>query len=278
MMSRKVTIQGVDGCFHEVAAKSYFAGEQIQTLSCMSFEELFERTTGDDKLYGVAAIENTIAGSLLQNYDMLRSSPLKIIGEHKLRISHSLVALPGQSIDSIEEVSSHPIALMQCREFLGRHSHMKVVERDDTAGSAQRIAHGGLRSQAAICSELAAEIYGLEVLERAIETNKRNFTRFLILASASQDDPAKVNKASLALCLTHAQGSLAKILAVLAFYDMNLTKIESMPIIGQEWEYRFYIDLTFEDYDRYRQSVEAVKPLTSELQILGEYAEAKEIV
>lgn len=274
----KVAIQGVEGCFHEVAARGYFAEEQVLSVPCDTFDALFERVAADSNLCGIVAIENTIAGSLLQNHELLRQSNLAVVGEYKLRISHVLCALPGDSIDTIREVHSHPIALMQCGEFLKRHPSFKVVERDDTAGSAREIAERGLRGHAAICSAWAARHYGMEILEEGIETNKHNFTRFLILAhtdTQSAMQTAHPDKASLAFTLQHAHGSLSKVLTILSFYDINLTKIQSLPIIGCEWEYRFYIDLTFDDVVRYHQAVAAILPLVSDLKTLGEYAEFK---
>ena len=274
----RVAIQGVEGCFHEVAARNYYAGEQVQSVPCDTFDDLFERMAADDTLYGIVAIENTIAGSLLQNHELLRASNLSVVGEYKLRISHVLCALPGDTMETIREVHSHPIALMQCGDFLKRHPSFKVVERDDTAGSAREIAECGLRGHAAICSAWAAKRYGMEILEEGIETNKHNFTRFLVLAHSDSEQCASVeqpDKASLAFCLQHSQGSLSKVLTILSFYEINLTKIQSLPIIGHEWEYRFYIDLTFDDVVRYRQAVAAILPLVSDLKTLGEYAEFK---
>lgn len=274
---KRITIQGIAGCYHETAARNYFEGEPVETLPCHTFDELFTRTAADPELIGIAAIENTIAGSLLPNHELLRASSLRIVGEYKLRISHVLAALPGQGIGDIREVHSHPIALMQCGEFLKAHPQMKVVERDDTAGSAAEIASGGLAGHAAICGELAARIYGLDILERGIETNKHNFTRFLLLASPDRavelTSHRHADKASLVFTLPHTQGSLSKVLTLLSFYDVNLTKIQSLPIIGREWEYRFYVDVTFSDIARYRQAVEAARPLTSDFRTLGEYSE-----
>lgn len=275
---KRVTIQGIAGCFHETAARGYFADEEIETVPCRSFDELFARMAEERSLLGIAAIENTIAGSLLPNHELLRTSPLRIIGEYKLRISHVLAALPGQTIDDITEIHSHPIALMQCGEFLKAHPAMKAVERDDTADSAREIARQQLRGHAAICGALAAEMYGLEILARGIETNRHNFTRFLLLADAARAAglaPERIDKASLVFTLTHTRGSLSSVLALLSFYEINLTKIQSLPIIGREWEYRFYVDVTFDDRTRFRQAVEAARPQTSGLSILGEYAEAR---
>lgn len=274
----KVTIQGVAGCFHDAAAREYFAGKDIETIPFETFHDMFDALEGDASLVGIVAIENTIAGSLLQNHEMLRQSNLRIIGEHKKRISHVLAALPGQSIDSLTEVNSHPMALMQCEQFLRRHPNMKMVERFDTAGSAKEIAENKLSGHAAVCGDYAARLYGLDILEQGIETNRRNFTRFLILANpllASEIGPAEstVNKASIVFTLPHTGGALSKILTILSFYDMNLSKIQSMPIIGREWEYRFYVDLTFSSIVRYHQAIDAVRPLTNELMTLGEYNE-----
>ena len=274
---KQVTIQGEPGCFHEEAARRYFGDEPIEIVPCRTFEAQFERMRHEGSLLGIVAIENTIAGSLLQNHELLRRSESQIIGECKLRISHVLAALPGQRLDELSEVNSHPIALMQCGEFLKAHPQLKAVERDDTAGSAREIAEQRLRGTAAICGAGAAELYGLEILERGIETNKHNFTRFLLLAdrscAAGFTDPARTNKASLVFSLPHTQGSLSKVLTLLSFYEINLSKIQSLPIIGREWEYRFYVDVTFDDAVRYRQAIEAARPLTSDFRILGEYAE-----
>lgn len=276
-MKKRVTIQGIAGCYHEAAARAYFGEEDIETVACATFPEMFARMADDHSLLGIIAIENTIAGSLLQNHELLRKSELNVVGEYKLRISHVLAALPGESLDDIREVNSHPMALMQCGEFLQAHPRMKLVEKDDTAGSAQEIALHHLTGHAAICGRLAAEIYGLNILAEGIETNKRNFTRFLVVADPLHSQwltaGKRINKSSLVFSLPHTQGSLSKVLTILSFYDINLSKIQSMPIIGREWEYRFYIDLTFDNFTRYKQSLEAIRPLTKDFKILGEYAE-----
>lgn len=277
-MEKRVTIQGVAGCFHDAAAKEYFSGEEIVTIPCDTFPGMFEMLSCDASLLGIVAIENTIAGSLLQNHELLRNSNLQIIGEQKLRISHVLAALPGQSMGQLVEANSHPIALMQCEQFLRRHPNLKMIEKFDTAGSAKEIAEQKLTGHAAICGEYAANLYGLEILEKGIETNKRNFTRFLIiadplLASELQPNEREINKSSIVFSLPHTHGALSKVLTIFSFYDINLSKIQSMPIIGREWEYRFYVDLTFESYVRYRQAVDAVRPLMNDFKILGEYKE-----
>lgn len=277
---KRVTIQGIAGCYHDAAAHEFFGDEEIETIPCDTFPSMFDTLRGDPSLFATLAIENTIAGSLLQNHELLRKSNMTIIGEQKMHISHVLAALPGQSIESLTEVNSHPMALMQCENFLLRHPNMKMVEKNDTAGSACEIAEKQLLGHAAICGKYAAQLYGLEVLAEDIQTIKRNFTRFLILADPMAEQTLnplhKKNKASLVFALPHEQGSLSQVLAIFSFYGMNLTKIQSHPILGREWEYRFYINLTFDDYTRYRQSVDAVRPLISDFKILGEYEEFKQ--
>lgn len=276
---KRIAIQGGLGAYHEIAARDYFMGEELEIVPCTTFRDIFEEAEKDASLIGIMAIENTIAGSLLQNHDLLKKSELQIAGECRLRISHSLAALPGQSLNDIKEVMSHPMALMQCEEFLDKLPQAKIVEHEDTALAAKDIRDKNLNGTAAICSTLAAEMYGLEILAKGIETNKRNFTRFLILAREEVlreiQKENHINKSSLVFVLPHKEGSLSQVLSVLSFYDVNLTRIQSLPIIGREWEYQFYIDLTFSDYNRYRQSIDAIMPLISNLKLLGEYREEK---
>ena len=281
-MKKKVAIQGIAGSYHDIAAHNYFEGEEIEIIPCNTFREVITTIKKDPSILGLMAIENTIAGSLLQNHELIRERGLNIIGEYKLRISHSLVALPGTTIHEVTEINSHPIALMQCGDFLDTIPHAKIVEKEDTALSARWIAENQLKGHAAICGKLAAQIYGLEVLAEGIETNKRNFTRFLAIADRWTADEilrgVERDKASLVFALPHTAGSLSKVLSVLSFYDMNLTKIQSLPIIGREWEYLFYIDLTFDDFLRYKQALEAIRPLTKDLKILGEYTNGRQSV
>lgn len=277
-MSKKIAIQGIVGSFHDIAAHQYFGGEELELLCCDTFEQVFQTMQDDHDVIGLVAIENTIAGSLLHNYELLRDSRMSIVGEHKLRISHSLLCLPDDSWDTITEVNSHPVALMQCRNFLQQHRGLKIVEAEDTAGAARDISEQQLHGHAAICSRHAAELYGLKVLEEGIETNKHNFTRFLVVSDPLNAPylctPDTSNKASLVFSLPHNEGSLSQVLSILSFYRINLTKIQSLPIIGREWEYLFYVDLTYESYIRYRQSLDAIRPLTRQLSVLGEYKEA----
>ncbi|MDP4278379.1 MAG: prephenate dehydratase domain-containing protein, partial [Bacteroidota bacterium] len=198
---KKVAIQGIAGAYHDIAARAYFEGEDIEIIDCNTFKDVFASMRKDSSVLGIIAIENTIAGNLLPNHNLLRESDTTIIGEYKLRISHVLAALPGQTLDDIAEVHSHPIALMQCEDFLKTKADWKIVESEDTALSAKHIHEGNIKGRAAICSKWAAEIYGLKILQSGIETNKRNFTRFLILADRWSADqyttPGNCNKASI---------------------------------------------------------------------------------
>ena len=277
---KRVAIQGFVGSFHDIAAHQYFNGEQLQLVCCATFEEVFDNLAKDPTMIGMTAIESTIAGSLLHNYELLRESGLTVVGEHKLHISHCICCLPDDSWETISEVHSHPVALMQCRQFLSGHADLKVVECEDTAGAAKDIAVAARRGCAAICSSSAAHIYGMKVLEDHIEDNKHNFTRFLVSCNPGKADflrpLEKANKASLVFALPHEEGSLSQVLSILSFYKINLTKIQSLPIIGHEWEYLFYVDVTYDNLTRYRQSIDAITPLTRELKILGEYQDGKQ--
>lgn len=277
---RKVAIQGGLGAYHGIAAENFFRDEEVEIVPCITFKDIFTSIKKDPNTIGIMAIENTIAGSLLQNYELLKTNKLPIAGEYKQRISHCLAALPGQNIHDIKEVTSHPIALMQCVDFLETLPKVKIVEHEDTALAAKDIADKNLLGTAAICSTRAAEIYGLNILARGIETNKHNFTRFLIFGNRWIVDEIQkdevLNKSSIVFTLPHNEGSLSQVLSVLSFYHINLTKIQSLPIIGREWEYQFYIDVKFDSYERYQQALTAIRPLISELKVLGDYPEGRQ--
>lgn len=279
---KKIAIQGIVGSYHDIAAHKYFKDEEIELVCCNTFEEVFRNMKQDSSILGMIAIENTIAGSLLHNYELLRESGATIIGEHKLRISHSIMCLPGEDWGTLTEVNSHPVALAQCREFLQEHPQLKVVETEDTAASAREIKEKGLKGHAAICSKYAAGLYGMKILQEGIETNKHNFTRFLAVCDPwtadELKDRSKINKASIVFSTPHSEGSLSQVLSIFSFYKINLTKIQSLPIIGREWEYMFYVDVMFDDYLKYKQSIDAVNPLTKALKILGEYAEGESTI
>lgn len=277
MKNQKILIQGIEGSNHHLAALAYFHPENIVPLPCASFRVLFSRLETTEASFAIVAMENTLAGSLLSNYTLLRQSGMRILGEYKMRISHHLMALPGQKLELIDEVHSHPMALAQCEDYFSNKHQMKLVESEDTAISARSIQQNKLSGRAAIASELAARLFGLQILARNIETNSHNFTRFLVIGKTDYPWEVKhkmelqANKASLVFTLAHQTGSLAAILSMLSFYQLNLTKIQSLPVVGKEWEYLFYVDCTFDDKILYDAAIQAINPLCSELRILGEY-------
>lgn len=279
-MPKRIAIQGGYGAFHEIAAHHYFENEEIEILPRDTFKDLMVALKKDKADYGIMAIENSLAGSILPNYNLLKESPMSILGEIYMRIKQNLIALPGQTIEELTEVYSHPMAILQCQVFFDQYRHIKLIESMDTALSVKEIRENDLKSIGAIASTLAAEKYDMEIIAAGIETNKMNYTRFLILGDGNSnkipDD--EVNKASLHFALSHKIGSLSKILSILSFYDINLSKIQSMPIMGRDWEYQFYIDVEIHDYELYSQAITAIKPFTSELGILGKYLKGKSII
>ena len=276
-MDRKIAIQGVKGCFHEQAARLFYEGQGCSSpeiVECAEFDDLYKSLSRGQAQAAVMAIENTVSGGLLPNFELLRKYDRKIKGEVFLRIQQNLMALPGQKIEDIKEVRTHYMAINQTREFFKDYPWIRLVESEDTAKSAADVAQNNLLGVGAVASKLAADLYNLEVLAHSIETYKQNFTRFLILDDGLEVDKAQVNKASWCFTLNHKPGSLAHVLTILSFYDMNLTRIQSLPIPGQEWQYFFYVDIKFEDYLRYEQALSAVRPLMEDLNILGEYIAA----
>ena len=274
---RKVAIQGIKGCFHEQAAYLFYEREGLpkpEIVECASFADLYKQMDAGAADAAIMAIENTVSGGLLPNFELLRKYDRKIKGEVFLRIKQNLMTLPGQKIEDLHEVRSHYMAINQTRKFFEDYPDIRLVEYGDTAKSAADVVRDGVKGVGAIASNLAAEIYGLEIIAEGIETHKQNFTRFLILDDSLQVDPSKINKASMCFTLPHKPGSLTHVLTILSFYDMNLTRIQSLPIPGQEWQYFFYVDIKFEDYERYTQALSAVKPLMTDLNILGEYQSA----
>jgi prephenate dehydratase len=271
---KKVAIQGVKGCFHEQAARLFYEqseGVVPDICECSTFDGLYRSVEAGDADAAVMAIENTVSGGLLPNFELLRRYDRKIKGEVFLRIQQNLMALPGQTIEDIKEVRTHYMAINQTREFFKNYPWIRLVESEDTAKSAAEVTAEGLMGVGAVASTLAAELYGLEILAESIETYKQNFTRFLVLDDSIQVDKSKVNKSSMCFTLSHTPGSLAHVLTILSFYGMNLTRIQSLPIPGQEWQYFFYVDIKFQDYLRYEQALAAVRPLMEDLNILGEY-------
>lgn len=275
---KRVAIQGFSGCFHEQAARDFYRSgknEDIAIVECATFGDLFSAMAQGRAEAAVMAIENTISGGLLPNFDLLRKNPQKIKGEVYLQIHQNLMALPGQKMEDIREVRTHYMAINQTRAFFERECPwIKMVESEDTAKSAADIARERLEGVGAVASSLAAQEFGLEILASQIETYHDNFTRFLILDDAIRIAKDAINKSSLCFTLPHKPGSLAHILTILSFYDMNLTRIQSLPIPGKRWQYFFYIDILFDSYERYNQALAAVRPLIDDLRVLGEYPAA----
>lgn len=278
-LSKKIAIQGVKGSFHEQAAINYF-GKNTQMIECSTFPEFFKKLASKNCDAGVMAIENSVAGTIHNNYLLLKQSAFHITGEIFLRIEHNLMALKNQSIKEIKEVRSHKMAILQCTKFLKSKTEIIVKEDLDTAMVAQIIAEKNLNGIAAIASKRAAKINGLQILAANIENNPRNFTRFLVLEKASKAkiDSAKGNKTSLSFHLENQPGSLAQVLGTFNYYKLNLTKIQSMPVVGKEWEYYFHIDVEYEDYKLLGKCLNAIAHYISEFKILGAYLKGKKDV
>ncbi len=275
---KRIAIQGGYGAFHEIAAHHYFEGEEIEIIPRNTFRELLTSLADHKSDLGIMAIENSLAGSILPNYNLLMNTGMQIIGEVYLRINQNLVALPGTKITDLKEVYSHPMAILQCQQFFDDYPEILLIESMDTALSAKAIAEGNMTSAGAISSTLAARKYKLEVIADNIETNKMNYTRFLILTETGPGVSSElVNKSSVYFALAHKIGSLSKILSIFSYYEINLAKIQSMPIIGKEWEYLFFVDLEVNDYEMYKKSLDAIKPFISQLGIMGEYIKGKTV-
>ena len=269
-MNKIIAIQGAEGSNHHKVARDFY-GESIQLKECMSFDVLVDSLLDNTSKLGIMAIENTIAGSIIPNYALIDKHNLHIIHEEYLNIHHHLMALKGQDIKDIKEVWSHPMALLQCKEFFKKYPHIKLVEDVDTAEVAKRIANENLGGIAAIAPKIAAEIFGLNVLEDEIQTIKDNSTRFVIVQTEKPEINKDVNKASLKFQLNHKRGSLAAILNVLSDCKMNLTKIQSLPVIESPWKYSFFVDVTFDAYNDYKKAEAIIEIMAEEFKILGTY-------
>jgi prephenate dehydratase len=268
-----VSIQGYAGAFHEAAARLHFAGSEVVTVPAHTFEDVVSQVESGQSDLGLMAIENTLAGSLMNNYDLLQTADLRITAEVYLRIRLNLMALPGTQLSQLRKVYSHPVALMQCQAFFKAWPRIQVIEAVDTALSAREVMEKGDPARGAIASSEAAELYGLEILAPGIETNKLNHTRFLVLERGRDHSADQGNKVSLSFSTSHVSGSLHKVLNVLAAYEINLTKIQSKPIIGKPWEYRFHVDFLLEGHVTLKQALGAIAPICSELRVLGVYNE-----
>ena len=275
-MKPKIAIQGFEASFHEITAIQFF-GNEIETVECATFPKLFDVMEKGEADFAVCAIENSLAGSILPNYAHLRNSNLEIVGEVYLRIEMNLMALPNQEMHQIEEIHSHPMALLQCQGFFENYPQIQLVESNDTALSAKEIKEKHIKHRAAVASKRAAELFELDIIAADIHDNKRNFTRFLVLSKPTTIDhrPSAINKSSISFRAHHTAGSLAKVLTVIGNHNINLTKIQSLPVVGEEWQYYMYADLEFEDVDSYRNMLEEIEPLSKELKILGEYQQGE---
>jgi prephenate dehydratase len=266
---KRVAIQGIKASFHEEAAFKFF-GDDIETIECTSFKQTFQKLANGEADFVVMAIENSIAGSLLPNYSLLREYNFPVIGEVYLHIQLHLMALPGVTFEDIKTVTSHPIAIRQCGDFLDDFPDLKIIESSDTAACAKKIKEENLTDTVAIANTLAAKLYGLNILERRIESNKKNYTRFLILTD-KQSEIIGANKASLCFQVSNDVGSLANVLNILAESNINMSKIQSMPVLGKRNEYNFYVDVEWSNSGNYDDAIRRILKHTVNFSIMGEY-------
>ena len=269
----KIAIQGILGSYHDEVAKLRF-GDDSNIIECLSFDTLVDSVKNEVADIGIMAIENSIAGSIIPNYSLIDNYDLSIIGEYYISINHQLMALPGIDFSSIETISSHPMALLQCKDFL-KTTDKTIIESKDTAEVARMISDEKIYTTAAIASPKAAEIYGLDILMSNIQTISNNETRFVFISKNDNKDFQDLNKASLKIILSHESGSLAKILNIFNDYNINLTKVQSIPVIKTPWKYSFFIDLTFNKSDAFMKAIELVKRNSEFLKIFGIYKSFK---
>jgi prephenate dehydratase len=269
----KVAIQGKLGSFHHIVAERYFS-ERLALLPCDTFDATVSALVQGEADQAVLAIENSIAGSIIPNYALIDQNDLQIIGEYGLNIHHNFMVLPGQTLEEIKEVHSHPMALLQCKDFFNQYPHIRLVEAEDTAEEAQRISEQQLKGIGAIASKEAAARYGLTVLAASIQTIKNNVTRFVVVQKKGSLVPQdQINKAALKFTLDHQRGSLAAVLNVMSDCQLNLTKIQSLPVIETPGKYAFFVDVTFEDFTHYDKARKLIAIMASKFKILGEYAQ-----
>lgn len=269
----KIITQGIPGSFHFEACAKYFEYDALEIITAYSFLELAEGLRNDSTIdYGVMAIENSIAGSIIQNFKILREYRFRILGELYLPIQHNLLALPGVSLEDISEVHSHPMALNQCLKYLSEYPSIKLVTAKDTASSAKRISEEGLNNTAAIASISSANIYGLNLLAESIQTSKINYTRFVIIQEDDRPIPdGKFDKASIYIRTQHKKGSLLKVLQIIYNQDINLSKLQSYPVEDNLNKYYFYLDLEFETSLQYENAMSGLNTVTEHLEVLGVY-------
>ncbi|MCY2686052.1 prephenate dehydratase [Salinimicrobium sp. TH3] len=270
-MEEKIAIQGIKGSFHHQVALEYF-GEEVPVDECQSFREVVDSLLNNRAISAVMAIENSTAGTILPNYALIDENNLQIKGEHYIPIFMNLMVLPGQKISEIKKVCSHPMALLQCQAFFKEYPHIELIEDTDTADVAKRISEHKLKGVAAVASKAAARIYGLEILNEGIQTMKSNSTRFLVLSSKNAAPVVTgVDKASLKFVLENKRGSLVSVLNILRDFDLDMTKIQSVPVVDIPWKYAFFIDVLFQDEEEFQKVLEILSGLTEELKVLGIY-------
>ena len=274
-MKKNIGIQGIKGSFHHIVANNYFE-ENINLIEYLSFEELILNLFNDIIDYAIMAIENSTAGSIIPNYALIDEYGVNIVGEYYLQISHNLIALRGQSIEDIKEVQSHPMALLQCRDFFKDNADIVLIEDKDTAQVAKKISENKIKGLGAIASDLASKIYGLDIINSNIQTIKKNQTRFVILQKKGSTKSLNFNKASVKFELDHKRGSLAAILNVLSDCKLNLTKIQSMPMIQTPWRYSFFVDVTFDKLKDYFKAKSIIEIMAKDFKVLGEYKNSKD--
>ncbi|BFM42479.1 prephenate dehydratase [Flavobacterium sp. CFS9] len=274
-MTTKIAIQGIKGSFHHQVVKEYFS-ENVDIDECLSFEELIDSLISGKSEQAVMAIENSIAGPIIPNYALIDKNNIHIIGEHYLNIHQNLMALKGQKIEDIKEVHSHPMALLQCMDFLKQYPNIKLVEDKDTAETARRIQEKQLTGIAAIASKTASEMYNLEIIAPEIQTIKNNMTRFVIIKKQNSFLPEnEINRASIKFELDHKRGSLAAVLNVMSDCKLNLTKIQSLPKIETPWKYSFFVDVTFDKYEDFAKAKSLLNIMAEYFKVLGEYRNTK---
>ena len=274
-MKLKIAIQGIRGSNHHQVAKNYY-GDDIELVECLSFDLLVDQLLNGSADKGIMAIENSIAGSIIPNYNLIYHNGLHIIGEHYLNIHHNLMMLKGQQIADIEEVRSHPMALLQCKKFFKQYPGIKLMEDVDTAETAKRIQEGQLKHVAAIAPNVAAELYGLDIVAKDIQTIQNNATRFIIVKTKNKELPKEeINKATGRFVTDHKRGSLAAMLNVMSDCNLNLTKIQSLPIIESPWKYAFFVDVTFDGYAKFEKAKALLNIMSEDFKVLGEYKNAR---
>lgn len=269
-IANKVAIQGIKAAFHDVAARKYFGDKPIELDECATFRRVATKVKSGEANFGIMAIENTIAGSLLPNYNLIEEFGLRVSGEVYLRIEMNLMALPGTKLEEIKNVMSHPMALHQCEEFTDPHN-WELHEAKDTAWSAMEIQEKKLKGFAALGSSLAAETYGLEILAQNVETNKENYTRFLVVENKHKLGQNGSNKTSLRFSLSHETGCLATALTSFSNHSINLSKIQSVPVLGKPYQYAFHADLEWGNRNQYLQAIDELSNNTITMRIIGEY-------